>query len=118
MLFSACKKDNSKIESLSGRWELISTTEGLTGKTTTFAPGQGNILEFNGDTFTEIRSNKVIREGKYSTTRKESIITKQKEDFLILENSGMNAFFTITDDKLSLNMDAYDSGGHTYRRIK
>ncbi|MFC4142846.1 hypothetical protein ACFOWC_10820 [Pedobacter mendelii] len=117
-IFTTCKKDTVDGDKLFGRWELISTTEGLSGKTTTYASGQGNILTLTDNAYTETRSNIVIREGKYSTIRKESMLTKQKEDFLIYENSGGNTFFTIADGKLSLNLDAFDSGGYSYKRVK
>ncbi|MNK31827.1 hypothetical protein D3C87_502700 [compost metagenome] len=114
---ASCKKDNQNSDQLSGKWELESVQEGFSGRTIKYQSGQGNILEFAKNTYSETRDFKSLRQGRYNTIRKTSMITRQEEDFLSFDGTDPQSFFSITGYQLSISQDAYDGGGLSYRRI-
>ncbi|RQO78140.1 hypothetical protein DBR40_09325 [Pedobacter sp. KBW01] len=117
LIAASCKKDTQNSNQLTGKWELESSLEGFSGRNIKYQIGQGNILEFSKNAYSETRDSKLLRQGRYTIIRKTSMITRQEEDFILFDGGDAQSFFSISNDKLSISQDAYDGGGMTYNRV-
>ena len=121
-LFPSCKKHADKkssvIHSIIGAWELRIGYNGWGGHTT-YPPGNGTILKYTATDY-ELHSQFVLtKKGKYKVIRDSSFMMQQLSDRLIYDNvyTDFRTFIQISNDTLSLSIDAYDGPGTVYVRI-
>jgi hypothetical protein len=86
LLGAACHKNNdAPANGLVGRWELSTETGGFAGNMT-YAPGNGNVLQFNNSgSFTQFYSTGPSRAGMYELARQGAF---GKDQILLLNYNG------------------------------
>jgi hypothetical protein len=87
LLGSACHKNNDAPASgLVGRWELSTETGGFAGNMT-FAPGNGNVLQFNASgSFTQFYPSGPSRAGTYGLAKPGAF---GRDQILLLNYNGL-----------------------------
>ena len=119
VLFIGCKKEiRPSSAKLVGEWELKSSTDGMSGEVINYQTNLGNILALGSSTYKETKNKEIIRQGKYTTTREISIVSKKEEDRIIFDDPTIRVFFSIDGDILSIYPDVYDGGSVSYKKIK
>jgi len=119
MFLVSCKKDETvkSADQLIGKWELVSSSGGIAGTTINYPAGSGNTVEFNGSSFKEMRDNKLMRSGTYTTKRQISMLSQEEGDELVYEGIQQRFFFSISDSQLSIYHDVNDGFSNQYQRI-
>lgn len=119
MFLISCKKDDSvkPADQLIGKWELVSSSGGIAGITINYPAGSGNTVEFNGSSYNEIRDNKLMRSGAYTTKKQISMLSQEEGDGLVYEGIEQRYFFSISGSELSIYLDANDGFNNRYQRI-
>jgi hypothetical protein len=119
MFLISCKKDDSvkPADQLIGKWELVSSSGGIAGITINYPAGSGNTVEFNGSSYKEIRDNKLMRSGAYTTKKQISMLSQEEGDGLVYEGIEQRYFFSISGSELSIYLDANDGINNRYQRI-
>ncbi len=122
LTISACKKDSKTPTSVRGKWELRTSVSGWTGRQT-YAPGNGNTLEFTNDTY--VRTTRyndttyqtsgpyLIFEGNYCEQgSKHTVIQFDGDGSLLLD-------FTFSGSTISMSTPecVFDGGTSVYRNI-
>lgn len=112
--FCACSKDAAAptpAQLLVGHWQLVSETNGSTGRTTPANPAQSQEISFTaaGQMTTRVNGT-VIKDGLYSLAQQQSTLTNQLETYLITAPGQMQVPITIQVDAttLTLAIDAFD----------
>lgn len=129
---SGCKKDHgtdTPSSEITGYWELAEAYGDMPLKT--FPEGNGNMLIFNGDTYSSYENGQLVKSGTYTTlsdnTVEENICLivpdNQFTRRIVFDNaySAVKKFYNIADDKLSITFGCFaNDGGQklTYRHVK
>lgn len=124
-----CKKhhDDASSTELTGSWELAEASGSMPPKT--FAEGNGNMLVFNGNTYSTYVNGQLVKSGTYTTisdnTVEENICLIVPHDQftrrIVFDTDSTKKFYNIADNKLSITFGCYAlDGGQklTYRRIQ
>jgi len=94
----------------------------MTGKATYHKPGNDTLIKFNPDsTYAFYDHNTITQSGNYTVRKDTFYLDHTLKNRIIFEAQGPgfgDEFFDISNNQLSLFLDAYDAGGVTYRRIK
>jgi len=121
-LLAGCKKDKSSTQSITGRWELRNILGAQVPNTpSTYKVGNGNIIEFTGTEFQDIKNGTV-------TSKRTYVIVKDSADIdgtsytnaLTYDNEQLKWYFKLTGDKLMLSIGPIASDGVTltYQKVK
>lgn len=117
LLLLSCDGDDSAENLLNGKWNWVSSSGGIVGKTMT--PTSENktiVLEFYNSIMTKYENGNLISEDSFSVETKESILGGQRK-MIIIDNSEAQSF-EIIGDKLFLSDECYDCYQSEYDRIK
>lgn len=123
---SACSKDAAAPTAaptpeqlLVGRWQLVSSTNGMTGGSSPADPAQRFELVFtSAGHCTALLNGAVVKTGPYSLTKRVSMLTKQPAIYLLTDPGTLQVPQTVRVDAaaLVLSIDAYDGPSGTYQR--
>lgn len=119
MVIVGCKKEDLINKSASGTWELRQIGGGISGKITSYNPGNGSIVKFTDDTYQVFSDKKLVRSGSYKIVKEKSILSQQEGNRIIYDGD-MNAgrvFISIDHNMLYLSSDVYDGEGSIYEKI-
>ncbi|HZX58809.1 MAG TPA: hypothetical protein VFE54_08790 [Mucilaginibacter sp.] len=118
----SCKKDKIPVsDSIVGTWELSMDINGMTGHVTQHKPGNDTLAIFTTDgKYSFYNRNNLFRSGSYTVKRDTYSMDHTVRSRIIFDNAYDNSheFFDIQNNLLNMYIDAYDSGGVGYRRIK
>lgn len=122
LTIAACKKDSKTPTTLTGKWELESSFGGWGGRQT-YPPGNGNTLNFTGNTYIrnihygdttyQVSGSYLIFEGNYCEQgSKRTVIQFDGGDAMLLD-------FTFTGSTISMGTPEciMDGGTTVYRKI-
>ena len=132
MAFAGCKKQGASNEdgengSLIGNWELYRTFGGMM-PTTTYNPGNGNLLRFDSTTYQMIRGGQIVLQGTYqlktdSLTDVNSCALlpprSSAPNWIVADSStGLRTFYEINGNTLTTTSGCIpaDGGGSIYKR--
>lgn len=122
---SACSKDAAvpatvftPEQMLVGHWQLTASTNGMTGRTSPADPTQRLELIFtSAGQWTTLLNGTVVQTGPYSLIKRQSMLTKQLETYLVTAPGTSQLSQTVRVDAttLVLGFDAYDGPSETYQ---
>ncbi|MGZ3891614.1 MAG: hypothetical protein ACXVI9_14005 [Mucilaginibacter sp.] len=119
--FFGCKKDVPLSAALTGTWELSLNVDGMTGHVTHHKPGNDTLMTFTADgKYSVYDHNKLTRSGIYTVKKDTYSMDHTIKNRIIFDNAYDNTheFFDISNNQLTLYLDAYDAPGVGYRRVK
>jgi hypothetical protein len=112
---AACKK-TAISPGLVGKWELRHEMGSIRGFDSTFAAGNGRVLQFNSDSsFRQYNNGKLSSQGKFHI-RNSNYPTPNALSIFFGESSYENAFI-LKGDKLQIGMDFDDGVEADYQKI-
>lgn len=117
-----CKKDKIPVsDSIVGTWELSMDVNGMTGHVTHHKPGNDTLAIFTADgKFSFYNRSTLARSGSYTVKQDTFSLDHTLKNRIVFDGDYADSreFFDISNNLLNMYMDAYDSGGVGYRRIK
>ena len=117
LLLLSCDNDDSTQKSLNGKWNWVTSTGGIAGRTTTPASENKTIvLEFHNSTLKKYENGSLISENTFSVETRESIMGGKRK-MIVIQDSHTQTF-EIVGDKLYLSDECYDCFQSEYDRIK
>lgn len=117
LLLLSCDNDDPAENLLNGKWNWVSSSGGIVGKTMTPASENKTIvLEFYNSIMTKYENGNLISEDFFSVETRESIMGGERK-MIITDNSEAQSF-EIIDDKLYLTDECYDCYQYEYKKVK
>ena len=117
LVMQGCKKEDT-IPAFFGKWELTSSVMGFSGKSTSYAAGNGNIIQFDGNNYTIFRDGIVAKQGTYKIVDAEQMFNKEMGKQIVFDNNpDGREFITLKNKKLTIYHDVSDGGSATYIKI-
>ena len=117
LLLLSCDNDDATQNLLNGKWNWVSSSGGIVGKTMTPASENKKIvLEFYNSVMTKYENGNLVSEDAFSVETRESILGGQRK-MIIIDNSEAQSF-EIIGDKLFLSDECYDCYQYEYDRVK
>jgi hypothetical protein len=125
LLIISCQKeptsvDNVRTITLSGKWQWISSSGGITGQTIIPPAGTIVIQTYTSDgVFSQSRNDTVQRTSHYSIKKQKSIYSADSLDVIIYQDSTLTkqVILYLSTDTLSVGDNMYDGYGSIYKRI-
>lgn len=117
LLLLSCNSDESAENLLNGKWNWVSSSGGIVGKTMTPASENKTIvLEFYNSIMTKYENGNLVSEDPFSVETRESIMGGQRK-MIIIDNSEAQSF-EIIGKKLYLSDECYDCYQYEYELVK
>lgn len=120
-LLVSCQKESENIppNSLMGPWKWLSTSGGFSGGGENASATHYQLIDFVSSTYYKWYENdSIYKEGTYSLTFGESMLTQEDGYLLELEGFAYSPFFvTQRNDSLILSQDAYDGQIHIFQKL-
>lgn len=117
LLLLSCDSNDSAESLLNGKWNWISSSGGIVGKTMTPASENKTIvLEFYNSIMTKYENGNLVSEDPFSVETRESIMGGERK-MIIIDNSE-NQSFEIIGKKLYLSDECYDCYQYEYELVK
>ncbi|EJL63939.1 hypothetical protein PMI10_02171 [Flavobacterium sp. CF136] len=117
LLLLSCNSDESAENLLNGKWNWVSSSGGIVGKTMTPASENKTIvLEFYNSIMTKYENGNLVSEDPFSVETRESIMGGERK-MIIIDNSEAQSF-EIIGKKLYLSDECYDCYQYEYELIK
>lgn len=123
---SSCSKNTAvsptgtPAQLLVGQWQLATSTNGMTGRTTPADPAQRRELVFtSAGQMTTLLNGSAVDTTPYSLVQQQSTLSQQLKTYLDTAPGTMQRPLTVVRvdaTTLTLSMDAYDGPGATYQR--
>ena len=116
---SSCKKEKQTLPGLVGKWELRRMYGGFGYRDSTYAPGNGNIYQFNRDSTYKRLENGNLTEAGFFHIKKNGYSAGGSEfDGAILFNNGAYGdAIALKDNKLTLGTTVTDGIASDYEKI-
>lgn len=117
LLLLSCNSDESAENLLNGKWNWVSSSGGIVGKTMTPASENKTIvLEFYNSIMTKYENGNLVSEDPFSVETRESIMGGERK-MIIIDNSEAQSF-EIIGKKLYLSDECYDCYQYEYELVK
>ena len=117
LLLLSCNSDESAENLLNGKWNWVSSSGGIVGKTMTPASENKTIvLEFYNSIMTKYENGNLVSEDPFSVETRESIMGGERK-MIIIDNSEAQSF-EIIGEKLYLSDECYDCYQYEYELVK
>lgn len=117
LLLLSCDSDDSAENLLNGKWNWVSSSGGIAGKTMTPASENKTIvLEFYNSIMTKYENGNLVSEDPFSVETRESIMGGERK-MIVIDNSE-NQSFEIIGKKLYLSDECYDCYQYEYELVK
>lgn len=117
LLLLSCNSDESAENLLNGKWNWVSSSGGIVGKTMTPASENKTIvLEFYNSIMTKYENGNLVSEDPFSVETRESIMGGKRK-MIIIDNSEAQSF-EIIGEKLYLSDECYDCYQYEYELVK
>ena len=114
----ACKKDKAVSPGLFGKWELRRMYGGFGYRDSTYAPGNGNIYQFNRDsTYKHLENGSLTEAGFFHIKKNGFRVGDSEFSDVILFNNGDGSPITLKDNKLTLGTTVTDGIAADYEKI-
>ncbi len=111
-------KEATQENTIIGKWRLIKTSGGFTGRTQNQSPNQVEILEFTSTEMIHISNGKETSRVKYTLGKGKSIhSTNQVPMIFIGENTTKGQSYTLDGNTLGISQEFYDGFYYTYIKI-
>jgi hypothetical protein len=119
-VFSCTKEDISTNHSLTGEWQWVSSSGGITGKTITptTAGFERKLVFTSKSKYSQYKNDELEKSGTFEIVRAKSIYKVELVDFIKFDDGTMSVIQEISSNDLSLADNKFDGYGETYKRIK
>jgi len=115
---SSCKKDSQGLPGLFGKWELRRMYGGFGYRDSTYAPGNGNIYQFNRDsTYKLFEKGKVAEAGVFHIRKNEDNGGFEFNGAILFNNGAYGNAIMLKDNKLTLGTTITDGIAADYEKI-
>ena len=106
----SCKKNGVQPKGIVGTWEMKQQSGTITGGTTTYPPGEGNILVLNADsTYKKFVKYKQSTEGPYRIVKQGIKGVNTTYDAIYFDNSTIADYIILNGNELTIG-NTYPDG--------
>jgi hypothetical protein len=116
-----CKKENklADTDTINGTWELRGWSGTIAGVIKTYPPGNGSLIQFNGDSTYKFFANfQQTKQGTYRTVKNGVAMGGQTYDAIYYDNSPSADFMQLSADSLTIGNTYPDGVTSLYVRQK
>jgi hypothetical protein len=123
-MLSACEKEVQTAQgNLVGTWELRRSGGGMiANRPSTYAPGNGAIYSFAGNTYKRYANGILIDSGTYTLTKEEAVINNEKVEYRIYfsKGSSIKTYINVSSNRLTIYLGeiALDGVQNEYERVE
>jgi nitrous oxide reductase accessory protein NosL len=116
LILISCKKDDEKISSLEGTWELKSQTNGTSGNVTEYPSNNGSLIIFSHNNYQTFSNHQLVKSGTFKVVEETSILNNSKGKRIIYDNDPdqIRTFFNVKGNSLEMYVDAFDGPTTSY----
>jgi hypothetical protein len=115
-LFCACTKDNNG--TLTGKWEWVKSSGGISGRIQTPASTGKNVyLEISSNRIKSFENGNLVLDYEYSIQTKKSLLTNVEQEMIVdNQNNNIPQTFIVKGTTLYLNDECFDCYQSVYLR--